>query len=163
MMLDLPSSVWCPKIAKRKDPRNVSQTPINPKTLARELALQILFQTEFAPPVPYQDFLELFEHSVAPEVTRYADDLIKGVTQQKTAIDTLIQSVSQRWKLDRMSAVDRNVLRLAVFEMKYLPDPLKPSIAINEAVEIAKKFGTTESSSFVNGLLDQIRRESGWE
>ncbi|MFN7728983.1 MAG: transcription antitermination protein NusB, partial [Bdellovibrio sp.] len=66
-------------------------------------------------------------------------------------------------KVERMSMVDRNVLRVAVFEMKFLVDPLKPSIAINEAVDIAKRFGTTESGSFVNGLLDQVRRQNQWE
>ena len=140
----------------------MNQTLKNPKTLARELALQILFQTEFTTPVPYQDFLALFEHSVTPDIVQYADELIKGVKAGKTEIDRLIQSASRQWKLDRMSIIDRNVLRIAVYEMQFLSMPLKPSIAINEAVEIAKKFGTTESSSFVNGLLDQIRRDCGW-
>ena len=122
-----------------------------------------MFQTEFTSPVPYQDFLELFEHSVPAEVTHYADELIGGVKSKRAEIDALIQGVSQHWKVDRMALVDRNILRLAVYEMRFLSSPLKPSIAINEAVEIAKKFGTTESSGFVNGLLDQVRRESGWE
>jgi N utilization substance protein B len=122
-----------------------------------------LFQTEFAPPVPYQDFLQLFEQSVPAEVVDYADELIRGVKEKRAEIDSVIQGVSQHWKLDRMATVDRNILRIAVLEMRFLAHPLKPSIAINEAVDIAKKFGTTESSGFVNGLLDQIRRESGWE
>jgi N utilization substance protein B len=62
-----------------------------------------------------------------------------------------------------MAIVDRNALRLAVFEMKYLTPPVKPSIVINESVEIVKKYGTTESGSFVNGVLDQIRKVQGWE
>lgn len=133
------------------------------KRQSRELALQVLFQTEFAPPVPYQDFLELFETSTPKQVVDYADILIRGVQAQKSAIDQQIQGASEHWKLDRMSRVDRNILRLAVFEMAHLVPNLKPSIAINEAVDIAKKYGTTESGGFVNGLLDQVRRQNGWE
>lgn len=93
----------------------------------------------------------------------YADELIRGVKARAPEIDGLIQAASQRWKIDRMAMVDRNLLRMAVFEMKYLPSPLKPSIVINEAVDLAKKFGTNESGSFVNGILDQIRKDAGWE
>jgi len=133
------------------------------KRHARELALQILFQTEFTTPVPYQDFLELFEDSTPKEVLDYADELIRGVKERRGEIDSILQASSQNWKVERMAIVDRNVLRLAVFEMKFGSSPLKPSIAINEAVDIAKKFGTTDSGSFVNGLLDQVRRQAGWE
>lgn len=133
------------------------------KRHARELALQILFQTEFTTPVPYQDFLELFEDSTPKDVLDYADELIRGVKERRGEIDSILQASSQNWKVERMAIVDRNVLRLAVFEMKFGSSPLKPSIAINEAVDIAKKFGTTDSGSFVNGLLDQVRRQAGWE
>jgi N utilization substance protein B len=92
------------------------------------------------------------------ETVNYADDLIKGVQQNKAAIDAKIQSTSTHWKMDRMATIDRNILRVAVFEMRWAPNPLKENIVINEAVEIAKKFGTTESASFVNGLLDQIAK-----
>lgn len=125
---------------------------------ARELALQILFQTEFAPQISYQSFLELFEHSLDQEIIAYADQLVKGVQQNKEAIDSKIQSASAHWKVERMATIDRNILRIAVFEMKISADPIKESIVINEAVEIAKKFGTTDSGSFVNGLLDQVGR-----
>lgn len=141
----------------------MNSTAPNPKRRARELALQILFQTEFTAQVPYQDFLGLFEDKVAADVLDYADELIRGVKAKSGEIDALIQSVSRSWKVERMALVDRNLLRIAVFEMKHLMPPLKPSIAINEAVELAKQFGSTESSAFVNGLLDQIRKESGWE
>lgn len=133
------------------------------KRQARELALQILFQTEFTTAVPYQDFLELFEERTSKEVVDYADELIRGVKARVKEIDAILQSASQHWKVERMSLVDRNVLRVAVFEMKYSTDPVKPSIAINEAVDIAKRFGSTESGSFVNGLLDQARKQNAWE
>ena len=125
---------------------------------ARELALQILFQTEFAPQISYQTFLEVFEQSVEPEVTEYAQLLVSGVQRNKEAIDSKLQASSAHWKVERMATIDRNILRIAVYEMKFASDPIKENIAINEAVEIAKKFGTTESGSFVNGLLDQVSK-----
>lgn len=123
---------------------------------SRELALQVLFQTEFAPQISYGTFLEVFEQKLDPQVISYADELVQGVQNYKTEIDAKIQSSSAHWKVDRMATIDRNILRIAVFEMKFMKDPLKENIAINEAVDIAKKYGTTESAGFVNGLLDQI-------
>lgn len=125
---------------------------------SRELALQILFQTEFAPRIRVADLMDAYEESFDTETLAFAQALVEGVDANKDAIDAKIQSVSHHWKLERMAAVDRNVLRIAVFEMKFTADPLKPNILINEAVEIAKKFGTSESASFVNGLLDAIAR-----
>lgn len=125
---------------------------------ARELALQLLFQTEFAPQISPQTFLDVFEQSVEHDVIEYADLLIKGVQKNKEAIDSKIQASSAHWKVERMATIDRNILRIAVYEMKFSADPIKENIAINEAVEIAKKYGTTESSSFVNGLLDQVSK-----
>lgn len=128
------------------------------KRQARELALQILFQTEFQSPVSLEDLLGLFEDRVPAEALQYTQMLVHGVNQNKAVMDQLIQSVSQHWKVSRMSLVDRNIIRVAVFEMKYSHEPLKPGIAINEAVDIAKKYGTTDSGAFVNGVLDQISR-----
>lgn len=125
---------------------------------ARELALQLLFQTEFAPQISYQTFLDVFEHSVETDITEYAQLLIQGVQDNKAAIDGKIQASSAHWKVERMATIDRNILRIAVFEMKFATEPIKENIAINEAVEIAKKYGTTESASFVNGLLDQVSK-----
>lgn len=126
---------------------------------SRELALQTLFQNEFAPKVPTADFMAVFEESFDQETRDYAEALVAGVLGNKEAIDGKIQSVSRNWKVERMASVDRNILRVAVFELAFTPEPLKANIVIDEAVEIAKKFGTTESGSFVNGLLDQIARE----
>lgn len=125
---------------------------------SRELALQILFQTEFAPQISYQTFLDVFEQSLEPEIINYADLLVKGVQKNKEAIDAKIQASSAHWKVERMATIDRNILRIAVYEMKFAGEPIKENIAINEAVEIAKKYGTTESGSFVNGLLDQVSK-----
>jgi N utilization substance protein B len=128
---------------------------------ARELALQILFQIEFAPQISFDDILQVFEASVSKEVIDYADQVIKGVIEHKIPIDQKIQSLSKNWKLSRMPLVDINILRIAAFEMCYMSPILKPNIAINEAVEIAKKYGSTESGAFINGILDQIKTENG--
>lgn len=127
---------------------------------SRELALQILFQIEFAPQIEYAEFLEVFEQSFSQDVIDYADLLINGVKNNSEKIDQMIQSVSSHWKVGRMAIVDRNILRMSVFEMRLMADALKPNIVINEAVELAKRYGTTESASFVNGILDQISRGS---
>lgn len=125
---------------------------------SRELALQVLFQTEFAPPISYQDLMEVLTTSLEKEIVQYADEIIRGVQLHKSAIDSKIQSASSHWKVERMATIDRNILRIAVYEMRFAANPLKENIVINEAVEIAKKFGTTESASFVNGLLDQVAK-----
>jgi N utilization substance protein B len=127
---------------------------------SRELALQILFQIEFAPQIEYAEFLEVFEQSFAQDVIDYADLLINGVKNNAEKIDAMIQSASSHWKVSRMAIVDRNILRMAAFEMRLMQDALKPNIVINEAVELAKKYGTAESSSFVNGILDQLAKGS---
>ena len=127
---------------------------------SRELALQILFKIEFAPKIEYAEFLEVFEQSFSQDVIDYAYLLINGVKNNREKIDNLIQAASSHWKVSRMAIVDRNILRMAAFEMKLMADALKPNIVINEAVELAKKYGTAESASFVNGILDQLARGS---
>ena len=125
---------------------------------ARELALQLLFQTEFAPQISFKTFLDIFEQSMDGEITSYAEELAVGIAKSRAEIDAKIQASSAHWKVDRMATIDRNILRIAVYEMKFAKEPMKENIAINEAVEIAKKYGTTESASFVNGLLDQVSK-----
>lgn len=130
------------------------------RRLARELALQILFEKEFGSQSQVQNTVELSRDGVQtldPSILDYATELVDGVCQFKGKIDQKIQGASQHWKLDRMATVDRNIIRIAIFEMLYLKEPLTPNIVINEAVEIAKKFSTDESASFINGLLDQAR------
>lgn len=128
------------------------------KHQAREIALQILFQTEFTSQISTSDFLALFEDSTPPDALEYADTLVRGIKNLQSKIDEEIQATSAHWSLARMSIVDRNILRLCTYELKHLNPPLKPSIAINEAVELAKKYGSSDSSSFVNGILDSISK-----
>ncbi len=92
------------------------------------------------------------------EVYDYALSLIQGITKHQSEIDTLIQKFSTNWKLDRMSHVDRNILRIAVYEMTHSVLDVPKNVSINEAIEIAKKFGAKDSGMFVNGLLDQISK-----
>lgn len=130
------------------------------RPLARKLALQVLFQHEFSPGQSEGPLPRLESEPAPAEAAAYAEKLIQGVLKEKTQIDSIIQSASPRWKIERMSSVDRNLLRLAVFEMRIMDEPTKPSIVINEAIELAKVFGSSESSAFVNGILDQILKET---
>ena len=83
---------------------------------------------------------------------------MRGVSDELEAVDDSIRKASTNWRLERMARVDRNLLRLALYELKYADD-VPAKVAINEAIEIAKKFGTKESSRFINGLLDRIHKE----
>ncbi len=127
---------------------------------ARELGLQLLFQSDFNtdsdPMVIFSHTLETLDPRPDHASLEYAKNILLGVIKNKTEIDQRIQSASQHWKIDRMASVDRNLLRVATYEIFYSPDPIEPKIALNESIEIAKKFGTKESSAFVNGVLDQI-------
>lgn len=96
------------------------------------------------------------------QTVKFANDLTEGVLAQKDPIDLLITKYSEHWKINRMAAVDKNLLRLAIYEIKNFPDiPVK--VTLNEAIEIAKKFGSEESGSFINGVLDKIAKEFGKE
>lgn len=127
---------------------------------ARELGLQLLFQTEFntelEPTSILNRTLESIDEQPDSATVDYAKHIYLGVLDHKNEIDQRIQSASQHWKIDRMASVDRNLLRVATYEMFYSPDPIEPKIALNESIEIAKRFGTGESGGFVNGVLDQI-------
>ena len=123
---------------------------------ARELSLQILFQIEFTPQMSLAELTTLFEKNFEPSILNYALEIVNGVKANKEQIDSQISLASTHWKIDRMASVDRNLLRSACFEMFFAKDKLEPKIVINEAVEIAKIYGTAESSAFINGLLDQI-------
>ncbi len=131
---------------------------------AREMAVQMLFQLEFVPggfqPGGAPHILRRFiaDFAIDPEISEYGSLLFTGVTEKMKEIDAVIQSNSAHWKISRMGLVDLSVMRVAVFEMKFLNPSLEPKIAINEAVEIAKRYGSTESGAFVNGILDNMAR-----
>lgn len=126
---------------------------------ARELALQLLFQSEFAPQISVYAFLQLYDNKYANETIEYAEQIVNGVAEFRSQIDEKISSISRNWKVDRMALVDRNILRVAIYEMKISQEKLSEKIVINEAIEIAKKYGNTDSAGFINGILDQVGRE----
>ena len=131
---------------------------------ARVLALQIIYQHDIGAR-PLDEILRSFWESqgLPPSGTRtFAEDLAAGVRDHLEEIDALAGKYSSHWDLDRMAAVDRNILRLAVYELIYCED-VPPKVTINEFVEIAKKFSTEDSGSFVNGVLDRIYQERGSE
>jgi len=126
---------------------------------ARESTLQILFQLEFDDSDP-EGIVDRFwkERKTPQEVEEYSRLLVKGIISRREIIDRIIQSASQHWRLSRMAIVDRNILRLAVFELCFGKD-LAPAIVINESIEIAKKFSSEQAARFINGILDALRRQ----
>jgi len=123
---------------------------------ARELAIQVLFHLEFTPGNPDHVFHFLcanFDSSVS--IRDFSRTLVLGVCENKTNIDRLISRSSRNWRLERMPLVDRNVLRLGVFEILFMED-IPPRVSIYEAVELGKKYGKENSGSFINGILDDI-------
>jgi N utilization substance protein B len=126
---------------------------------ARESTLQILFQLEFDDAKPENVIHSFWKNKKATkEIKEHSRWLVEGITSHIESIDRLIQSVSANWRIPRMAIVDRNVLRIAVFELLHGED-LAPAIVINEAIEIAKKYSSDEGATFVNGILDAIRKE----
>ena len=120
---------------------------------SRELALQALYQGEMAGLLDFGEFCAHFQ--VSKKAIPYAMKLFGGVQEKKEEINQLISRYAENWRLERMSFIDRNILRLAVFELHY-QDDVPASVAINEAVEIAKRYSTDDSGSFINGILDTM-------
>jgi N utilization substance protein B len=120
----------------------------------RELALQMLYQYELAGTDVDRILEGLEELDDAPAASRkFAVDLVRGVLARRDEIDGIIGGQADNWRLDRMAAVDRNILRVALYELIYQTDT-PPAVVIDEAVEVAKRFGSERSSQFVNGILD---------
>jgi N utilization substance protein B len=127
------------------------------RTKARERAVQALYQIDVAA-TDLEEALSRFWKSFEPverEVMDAAEALVRGVAEHRREVDDAIEDVSQNWRLDRMPKVDRNILRLAAYELLHRGDvPVK--VVINEAIELGKKFGSETSGAFLNGLLDKI-------
>lgn len=125
---------------------------------AREYALQILFQYDLANGSLTETMGEFWkDKKVNSKIVSFCYQLVNGTIDNIQEIDRRISLCSLHWKLDRMSTVDRNVLRIATYELLFLKDT-PASVVINEAIEVAKKFGTENSAKFINGILDSIRR-----
>lgn len=126
------------------------------RTKARERALQALYQIDVSAS-DIDETLVRFWRSFEPaerEVQELAEQFVRGVHRERRAIDERIEAASTNWRVDRMARVDRNALRLAVFELVHGDAPVK--VIINEAIELGKKFGSESSGAFVNGVLDRI-------
>lgn len=127
---------------------------------AREYALQILFQLDLTEHGLNQEMLDDFWEGNREEgtVQEFANALARGTIEHIIPINDLIRKSAENWQLERMAVVDKSILRCAVFEIIYRPD-IPSSVSINEAIEIAKKYSTVESASFINGILDKIAKE----
>lgn len=124
----------------------------------REAALQLLFLNDLSGVYNDRVVANFWEENPTDSETReFAMRLLTGALENVSVIDETVSRLSAHWKLNRMAAVDRNVLRLAVYELCHCPD-IPTKVSLNEAIEIAKKFGSEESGAFVNGILDQVAK-----
>ena len=124
---------------------------------SREVALQILFQREFDPRSSIEDALKMFSDNFELDkgTREFAEFIVNGVVHNLVQIDQKIQSFSKNWKLSRMPVVDRNILRIAAYELMFNKE-VPPQVAIDEAIEVGKRYGSQDSSAFINGILDNI-------
>lgn len=127
---------------------------------AREAAVQYLYQREMQGDHSDQALEEFYQmRGLSPSGRRFCDELLQGWMQHREEIDDIIAKNARNFEFKRLSAVDRNVLRIACHEILFRAD-IPPAVAINEAIEIAKKYSTEDSGKFVNGVLDNIRKEN---
>ena len=126
------------------------------RTQARELALQLLYQLDLRGEEVVPDLLEHLASVPDAEVRDFARELLQGYRERAQEIDRRIEEVARNWQLRRMAVIDRNILRLATYELLHRDD-VPPLVAINEAIELAKKYSTKNSGPFVNGILDNLR------
>ena len=126
------------------------------RSRAREIVLQVLYQDDMNPDQP-DDIRQRFinarlNHDKA--LVEFAEELLIGVRKHRESVDQQLEGIARNWKLSRMAATDRNVLRLGAFEILFSETPDR--VAINEAIELAKRYGTNNSAQFVNGVLDRL-------
>ena len=150
---------------------------VGPRRRAREIALQILTQMDVNPEMdPALGLRRYFDHLAgnddaesdepqgqsdpgAPAFDKaFVEELVSGVTSRRDELDAIVQGLSRNWRIERMALVERNVIRVALFEMKFIAS-IPTNVALNEAVELAKRFSTSEGAAFVNGLLDRAATE----
>ena len=126
----------------------------------REAAIQFLYQYDTHKPANVEEALAAFwKQTEEPQnVREFANDLLRGALEKRPEVDAKIRTLADNWDFERLAVVDRNILRLAVYEMLFRPE-IPPVVSINEAIEIAKKFSTAESGKFVNGLLDRVKKD----
>ena len=131
------------------------------RSRAREVALQLLFQLDLHPRAEW-DGLTAFAHEQLDdpvELEPFCRALLEGVQQHRADLDRRLGAAAENWKLHRMAVVDRNVLRLGAFELLHRRDT-PPKVALDEAIELARRYGSAESPAFVNGVLDRLRQNA---
>jgi N utilization substance protein B len=131
------------------------------RSRVREVVLQVLYQDDINPDRDLSVSDQFLRRRLADEADAitFANTLLSGVRRNRSEIDSLLSERAANWRLERMAVTDRNILRLAAFEMLYSDTPDR--VVINEAVELAKRFGAKQSSQFVNGILDRLFRDRG--
>lgn len=131
-----------------------------PRQVSRQVALQVLYAVDLSPgsaPAVEEAFAAVAENFELPEGARaFAKELVSGVMAEREALDALISEHARNWRLSRMAAVDRNVLRLATWELRATRTPT--SVILDQAIELARRFGDDPSPAFVNGVLDAVAR-----
>jgi transcription antitermination protein NusB len=129
------------------------------RSRAREVALQLLFQRDVNPTVPLPVIQRFAKERLSnAEAEVFCLSLYHGVAQHLTDIDARLAAASENWKLHRMAACDRNVLRLGAYEIVYAAEPTPGPVALDEAIELARRYGSADSPAFVNGVLDKVFR-----
>ena len=128
---------------------------------SREVALQLLYALD----ITRANVTEVLRAGwagkmLSPEIRDFTTTLVTGVIEHLDEIDAFIQECSTNWSLERIGLVERNILRFAIYELCFLPD-IPPNVTINEAVEVAKKYGTEEAPAFINGILDRVKHAVG--
>lgn len=126
---------------------------------SREHTLKILYRRD----ITNENIDEIIknywkENNINSRITEFSEELARGAVNNLKEIDRYIEKTSENWTLDRIGVIDRNILRMAVYELLFMKD-VPPKVTINEAIEIAKKFGTDDSADFINGILDKIQSE----
>ena len=130
------------------------------RTKAREIALQMLFQRDFNQEVESRVLKNMIGERLEDEdLFLFCWQLVSGVMEHQQVLDEKISESTENWSLDRMAPTDRNAIRIGAYEMLFLDTP--PPVAIDEAIELSRKFGTQESAQFVNGIMDKLKRS--WE
>lgn len=129
------------------------------RSKARELAMQMLFLIDINSDVDEKTILHMIQERIDhEEILKFSWTLYSGTMKHRDELDEQIKKVAKNWSLSRMAVTDRNLLRLGCFELKHLETPA--SVVINESIKLAKKFGTEKSSSFINGILDKLAKNS---
>jgi transcription antitermination factor NusB len=135
-------------------------TVMRRRTRAREVAVQFLYQLDLRGEEAMAGMDEfLAEEAAEPEVKEFALRLILGSKRVRDDTDAKLRRVTRNWDLKRMAAIDRNILRMAIFELLHCPD-IPPKVTINEAIELGKKYSTANSGAFINGILDRVRLDA---